>query len=111
MDPVRWRYGSSKGDLMDVLVVHGHVWITGTLVDTARGPLMGPVRGREWIQYGGTYGSSEGALMDLPVVRGRLWITGTLRDTLRGHIWMQYGGTYTSNSGTLMGLARGLLWI
>ena len=90
MDPVELHYGSSEGELMDLIVVRGHVWITWTLVDTARGPLMDPERGREWIQYGDTYGSSEGALMDLPVVRRRLWITGfgycarVLKDQIRG---------------------------
>ena len=62
MDPVWWYYGSSKGELMDLLVVRGRVWVTGALVDTARGPLMDPVRGREWVQYGDTYGPSGGHL-------------------------------------------------
>ena len=110
MDPVRWCYGSSKGDLMDLLVIRGHVWITGTLVDTARGPLIGPVRGREWIQYGDTYGSSEGALMDLPVVRGHLWITGF--GYYAGMLMDQkYGDANGSITEARMDPVRGHLWI
>ena len=79
---------------MDLLVIRGHVWITGALVNTARGPLTDPVREREWIQYGDTYGSTEGAIMDLPAVCGHLRITGfgycagMLMDQVRGRKWI-----------------------
>ena len=100
MDPVRWYYGSNKGELINLLVVRGHVWVTQALVDTVRGPLMDPVRGREWIQYGDTYGPSEGVLVDLLVIRRHLWITGfgycagVLMDQVRGREWIHYGGAY-----------------
>ena len=62
------------------------------------GELMDPVRGQQWIKYGGTYGSSEGSLMALRVVRGHLWTTWTLMDTIRGRLWTQYSGTTGSST-------------
>ena len=70
---------------------------------------MNPVRGQEWIQYGGSYGSSTGTIMDL--VRGHLWITGTLMDAVRGNLWIQYGDTNGSSTWTRMDPVRGHLWI
>ena len=91
----------------------------GALVDTARGPLMDPVRGREWVQYGDAYGPSEGALVDLLVIRGHLWITGfgycagVLINQVRACEWVHYGGTYGSSERSLVDLivVRGRLWI
>ena len=78
MDPVRGRewvqygdtYGPSEGALVDLLVIRGHLWITG--FGYCAGVLINQVRACEWVHYGGTYGSSERSLVDLIVVRGRL---------------------------------------
>ena len=102
MDPVGLHYGSSEGELMYLLVLRGHVWITWTLVDNARGPLMDPGRWRKLIQYGGTYGSSEGGTY------GSTCSTSTLMDN---RVWILCRDAYGSNTKARMNPLRGRIWI
>ena len=109
MDPVWWYYGSSKGELMDLLVVRGHVrergtcgYRAGAAYGSSTGARMDPVRRHVRTQWG--------ALVDLLVIRGHLWITGfgycagVLINQVRAHEWVRYGGTYGSSERSLVDL-------